>query len=454
MSRTVKVVALTQELGKIINRASRYGTSESARNMAKTGIIDTIATMLAGRREPAVALLASTYGTLPAGTAKEVAGMTCTRADNAALINGVAAHVLDFDDVALRGHPSAVMTPAILALGSELGRSGRDLLDAYVVGYQVWGELVQREPEMHHLKGWHPTSVFGSVGAAAACATLLHLDARQAAYAVGLGATQSAGLIANFGSMSKSFQAGRAAQAGVWAATLANAGYTTGIDVLEHPQGFLSAFSPRNGVDLERPLADLSDGWNIEQQPVSIKKYPTCFYTHRTLDSILETPGLNGIPTNQIAQVQVHMSREHATVLRNHHPETGLAAKFSIEFAVASALTFGAAGLSELRDSVVQDARVQALMSKVSIVAATDYSDEWQGAARADWAVIHLVNGERIETVPVTHAKGHAKRPLEKIDLNAKFQDCARAGAVDINVDRLLNKLWEIENQAINELWS
>jgi len=450
----VKAVTLTQELGKVIHNASRRGTSESARKAAKTGIIDTVATMLAGRREPAVALLASVHGVLPAGAAKEVAGMTCTRADTAALINGVAAHVLDFDDVALRGHPSAVMTPAILALGAELGRSGRDVLDAYVVGYQVWGELVQREPDMHHIKGWHPTSVFGSVGAAAACATLLRLDAQQAAHSIGLGATQSAGLMANFGSMSKSFQAGRAAQAGVWAATMANAGYTAGIDVLEHPQGFLCAFSPNNGVNLGRPLADLSHGWNIVQQPVSIKKYPTCFYTHRTLDSILATPALNRIPIDQIAQVQVHMSREHATVLRNHHPATGLAAKFSIEFAVASALAFGKAGLSELRDSVVQDARIQTLMDKVSTTASTDYSDEWQGAARADWAVIQLTNGERIETIPVTHAKGHAKNPLEKNDLDTKFQDCVRAGAADINVNRLLEKLWLLEDLAIDELWN
>ncbi|MGP1613693.1 MAG: MmgE/PrpD family protein, partial [Pollutimonas bauzanensis] len=424
---------LTRKLGEIVSSAVRSGTSESAREAAKPGIIDTVATMLAGRREAPVTILLRACGALPAGAAKEVAGLSATRAAEAALINGVAAHVLDFDDVALRGHPSAVMVPAILALAAELGSSGREALDAYVVGYQVWGELVQREPGMHHIKGWHPTSVFGSVGAAAACAALLRLDAGRAAHAIGLGATQSAGLMANFGSMSKSFQAGRAAQAGVWAARLAQEGFTAGADVIEHPQGFLNAFSPAGKADTERPLADPAQGWTIAQQPVSIKKYPTCFYTHRTLDSILAARALTDIPADQVRDVQVHMSREHATVLRNHRPETGLAAKFSIEFAAASALLFGRAGLSELTDSVAQDARVQALMSRVSTVLSTDYSAEWQGAAVADWAVIHLADGRRIKTAPVTHAQGHAMRPLEKPDLDAKFGDCVRAGGAGVD---------------------
>ncbi len=448
------VAMLTQELGKIVEDASRRGTSEAARKSAKPGIIDTIATMLAGRQEAATTVLRRTLGALPEGKAKEVAGLANTRAADAALINGVAAHALDFDDVALRGHPSAVMVPAILALAAEIGSNGRDVLDAYVVGYQVWGDLVQREPDMHHLKGWHPTSVFGSTGAAAACAMLLRLDARRAAHAIGLGATQSAGLMANFGSMAKPLQAGRAAQAGIWAARLAEEGFTAGADVLEHPQGFLKAFSPKGNADSERPVADPAQQWTIERQPVSIKKYPTCFYTHRVLDSILAARALREIPPDQIASVQVHISREHATVLRNHRPDTGLAAKFSIEFAVASALLFGKTGLSQLTDPVVRDARVQTLMGKVSTVPCTDYSVEWQGAAAADWALIHLANGERIETAPVTHARGHAMRPLEKHDLDAKFKDCVRVGAADIDADRLLDKLWRLDDQVINELWS
>lgn len=447
-------VMLTQKLGKLVENAVRSGTSESARMAAKPGIIDTVATMLAGRQEPAVTKLLRACGTLPCGAAQEVAGLTETRAVDAALINGVAAHVLDFDDVALRGHPSAVMVPALLALGAELGSSGRELLNSYVVGYQVWGELVQREPDMHHIKGWHPTSVFGSVGAAAACATLMRLDAVRAAHAIGLGATQSAGLMANFGSLSKPLQAGRASQAGVWAAMLAQEDYTAGIDVLEHQQGFLHAFSPGGHVVVDRPLADLAQGWKIEQQPVSIKKYPTCFYTHRTLDSILAGPALSAIQLDQIDSVQVHLSREHATVLRNHQPQTGLEAKFSIEFAVASALLFRRAGLSELTDQVVQDRRVQNLMRKVHTIASTDYSDDWQGAARNDWAVIYFGNGDRVDTQPVAYAKGHAKRPMEKEDLDAKFLDCVSAGASQMDADRLLDRLWKLEDQAINELWS
>src|SRR5690606_35269173 len=141
-----------------------------------------------------------------------------------------------------------VMVPALIALAGHVGASGARLLDAYVAGYQVWSDLVFRDEDIHHLKGWHPTGVFGAVGAAAACSALLGLDARACSHALGLGASMSAGIMANFGSMAKSLHAGRAAQAGVVAATLAQLGYTSGEDALEHEQGFLKAVSPQGRV--------------------------------------------------------------------------------------------------------------------------------------------------------------------------------------------------------------
>src|SRR5688572_26215598 len=165
--------------------------------------------MIAGRNEAVTATLLAALKPLPQGPVKLWFGETATSASEAALIMGVAAHALDYDDVALRGHPSAALVPAILACAQELGSSGAQMLDAYVAGYEVWAELVGREADMHHMKGWHPTNIFGAIGAAAACAVLRKLDARKAAYAVGLGASQSSGLMANFGSMAKPFHAGR-----------------------------------------------------------------------------------------------------------------------------------------------------------------------------------------------------------------------------------------------------
>ncbi|WP_245152278.1 MmgE/PrpD family protein [Allopusillimonas soli] len=445
---------LTQNLGELVASTKAYGIDSSARDAAKRGVIDSIATMMAGRVEHAVALLSRAYKPFTKGDAIEIFECDLVGTDAAALINATAAHVLDFDDVSLKGHPSAVMVPALLALAQERNAKGSELLDAYVVGYQVWGELAQRESDMHHMKGWHPTGIFGSVGAAAACARLLRLDAGAAAHAIGLGATQSAGLMANFGSMAKSFQAGRAAQAGIMAAKLAQQGFTAGADVLNHSQGFLQAFSPFGRVTRSAEIAEVGKEWTIQSQPMSIKKYPTCYYTHRTIDSILALVKDVDVSEEMINCVKVHISSEHATVLCNHQPRTGLEAKFSIEFAAACALLHSRVSLADLTDTVVLNPRMQALMSRVETVHATEYSEQWQGAAKADWVEILLADGRTLETEPVVYAAGHASRPLAREDLNEKFTSCARAGSMEIDSVEILDRLWNLEQENIDSLWS
>ena len=158
--------------------------------------------------------------------------------------------MLDFDDVALRGHPSTVLTPANLVEAEVLGAGCRDMLVAYIAGYETWAELVRRDVPMYHQKGFHPTGIFGAVGAAAACAKLRKLDANRTAMAIALGLSQASGIMSNFGTMTKPFHAGKAAHSGIMAARLAEAGMTANTDALEHPQGFLSAFSPENNPDL------------------------------------------------------------------------------------------------------------------------------------------------------------------------------------------------------------
>src|SRR5262245_25340003 len=249
--RITMTASLTRSLGGFVaDMAGRQAPAE-AMNWVKTGFTDTIGTMVAGTNEPVTRVMCEVLGASePEATILLDKGRT--RALDAALINGAAAHALDYDDVALSGHPSTVLVPAILAEGEALGVTGERMIAAYITGYEVWGELVSRESGRHHEKGWHPTGIFGAIGAAAACAMLHELDAEKATHAIGIGASESAGLMANFGSMTKPFHAGRAASAGVLAARAAKAGMTSWADAIEHPQGFLKAFSPIGEVDTER----------------------------------------------------------------------------------------------------------------------------------------------------------------------------------------------------------
>src|SRR5690606_23144574 len=221
--------------------------------LVRLGFTDCIAVMVAGREEAAVRTTAEAVAGGP-GPARLLMGAQRTSPERAALLNGTAAHVLDYDYVAMAGHPRVVLVPAILALADELDSDGRRMIAAYAAGYELWGALLERQPDLLYNKGWHPTCVLGTPAAAAACAVLLGLDVEGAVHAVAISASMASGVRANFGTMTKSLQVGRAAQSGVLAARLAAAGFTGAEDAFEHPGGWLNAFSPKEHYDAETPM--------------------------------------------------------------------------------------------------------------------------------------------------------------------------------------------------------
>src|SRR5439155_4368329 len=227
-------MALTQELGRFVANLTFEKLPAEAVEIARTGFTDTIATMIAGADDSAPQLLRKGLQPAPGAASLYFSGETAAAAE-AAWINGTAGHALDYDDVGCRGHVSTVLVPAILAEAETLGLGGREMFAAYVAGYETWAELSRRDPDHHHAKGWHPTGIFGAIGAGAACANLRRLSADQTAMALALSASQAGGIMANFGTMTKPFHAGRSAHAGLVSARLAELGFTASSDALEHP---------------------------------------------------------------------------------------------------------------------------------------------------------------------------------------------------------------------------
>ncbi len=441
---------LTQDIGAFIATLSPNRVPQAAMEVTRLGFIDTVGTMIAGRGEACVRILRDVLAP-PSGPSSITFGAARAPAPEAAWINGTAAHALDYDDVALRGHPSTVLVPAILAEAEALDASGADMLVAYVAGYETWAELFRRDSGLLHTKGWHPTGLYGAVGAAAACAKLRRLGAARAATAVALGASQSAGLMANFGTMTKPFHAGRAAQSGIMAARLAEAGFTSSEDALEHPQGFLHAISPEGGED-RASAARLGEDWALLSQGLAIKKYPTCYCTHRAIDSALDLLAANPVRAGAVERVTVRISDYFATVLRNHAPETGLAAKFSIEFAMASAIVARRVGLRELTDAFVRRPDVRALMQRV-VTDTTDAHDPMlPGAAPADRVSIVLASGETLTSEDVARATGHPSRPLSEQQVFEKFADCLEAGGSEIAAETLIGRLQALETMPARAL--
>ncbi|WP_428483681.1 MmgE/PrpD family protein [Rhodopila sp.] len=443
-------MTLTRSLGRFVAELSPNRVPEEAARIARMGFIDTIGTMIAGRHEDSVRILTETLA--PAGgPATLTFGDRHAPAPEAAWINATAAHALDYDDVALRGHPSTVLVPAILAEAEHLGSSGADMITAYVAGYETWAELFRRDTGLLHQKGWHPTGLYGAVGAAAACARLRKLDAEKAAIAIALGASQSAGLMANFGTMTKPFHAGRAAHAGIMAARLADAGFTASTDALEHPQGFLHAISPTGTEDRVSESRAGTD-WAILSQGLGIKKYPTCYCTHRAIDCMLDLVASSPIATGEVETITVSISDYFSTVLRNHQPDTGLAAKFSIEFCMASGIVARRVGLHELTDDFVRRPDIQALMRRVEIVTTTEHDPDLPGAAARDQVAINLKDGRTVAGEPVARATGHPSRPLTDQQLHDKFADCLQAGRSPIPADMLFHRLASLQSMTARDL--
>lgn len=432
---------VTRDLARYVCRLGAADLDPRARLAARIGMTDCIATMIAGRREAApvavAALLSPQSGNNP-GALCLVDGRRLSPSD-AALANGTAGHVLDYDDVALAGHPSAVLAPAILALGAAIGCPGGTALVAYAAGYEVWAALQAAQPGQMHDAGLHPTAVLGAVAAAAACSVVLGTDEAETANALAISASMASGLTANFGTMTKSFQVGRAAQTGVMAAQLGRSGFDGAPDVFEHPRGFLTAMAPVRGSGVA-PVV-LSGTARLARTGVNIKQYPTCYATHRSIDAMLDLVTTHDLTPEDVGEVRVTIGETQHRMLRNPAPSTGLEARFSIEFALSAALVARQVGLAQMQDDFVRRDDVQGQFRKVRIRTTAERMVGDETFAPSDIVAIVTADGRLLQHEPVSHARGSWQRPLSEDELAAKFRDCTTGAMTGDAASRLLSAL-------------
>ena len=417
----------------------------------RTGFIDTVGVMLAGAGEPVVGVVRRHMAAAGSALAQSslLLGPERVGARAAALVNGTASHALDYDDVGLMGHPSAVLVPALLAEGERLHASGRALMQAYVKGFEVWGELIARDQDRHHDKGWHPTAVFGVVASAAAVAALRGLPEYETRHAIGLAASMAGGLIANFGSMAKPFHAGRASANGIEAVALAEAGMTASPDALEHRAGLLAALSPAGRVDLSPCTEPLAGRNRIAQLGLSVKKYPVCFANHRVIDGVLDLVHAHDIAPGRVREVRASLGRTAAAMLRNHRPASALEAKFSLEFSVAAGLVARKVGLAELQDAFVQRPDVQALFARLRITELDTVCAAEPTLSASDRVVIVTDDGREYDSGEIAETRGGLAMPLKPGELEAKFMDCTAASALDgASLYRRLQQLESLDDVA------
>lgn len=429
---------LTSDVSRFITDTRLEDVPDEVITQAKHSILDGFGLAVAGSRTEAISIARAEIDSYrPAAHQATVLGTPAKLPVRfAAFLNGLAIHADDFDDTQLAvlpdrvygllTHPTAPVLPPVLALSEEGGVSGRDALIAYLVGVEVECAVAESIDPRHYSTGFHSTATAGTIGAAAAAARLLGLDAERTATALGLAGSQAAGLRENFGTMTKPFHAGRAAESGVLAASLVSRGYTAAGNILEAGRGFFSAAG--GGYDPAKIAEHLGDPWTFASPGVSIKPYPSGSLTHPAMTVFADLVRSHGLRAEEVEEVYVGTNRHMPNALIHHRPQDHLAAKFSMEFCIAILLLRGRAGLAEFDDAVVRDPEVQATIEKVRFE--VDPEAESAGYNNMTSIVrVRLKDGRELEA-RAAFAKGSPANPMTEDELKEKFLGCLDAGGV------------------------
>ncbi|MHB8909317.1 MAG: MmgE/PrpD family protein [Syntrophales bacterium] len=439
---------LTERIANFVGGVRTGDIPREALDKARLGMTDFLGVAAAGSREESSRIIRD-YGNAMGGAAKAtiIATDRKTSPEMAALINGTMGHALDYDDMSVApiAHPSVFLAPAILAVGEGIDAPGREVLAAYVVGYEVACSIAEPMFQSHYVQGWHSTSTFGSLGAAAAVAWLLKLTPRQVTMAMGIAASLACGLRQNFGTMTKPLHAGRAGANGIQAAVLARAGFTADAGIIEAPLGFARVMGHKAEVDWAAAGSSLGKTFMITG-PVglAIKPYPSCGFTHAAIDCALDVRK-QGAPAGEIAAIELGTSPFDRQLLIHHHPATGLEGKFSLEYCVARALASGAVRLHHFSDEAVRDADVLGLMGRMKWVEKFPMpvmgTPEGFGTKSV---TVTLANGKKLDSTARV-AKGMPTNPLSADEFNAKYRDCASRGLPREAVEESLSMLTDMQ---------
>jgi 2-methylcitrate dehydratase PrpD len=428
-----KAPGLTEYVGKFIASTKYEDIPQDVIDLGKKSILDGLGLALAGSRAPTGAICRQYVEHLGIcdGKASIIGSSKKTSPRFGAFVNGVSIHADDFDDTQLSAakdrvygllvHPTVPVLPALLALAEGRTISGKDFMLAYHLGVEVECKIAEAISPRHYQDGFHSTGTCGPFGSAAACAKLLRFDLSRILNTFGLVASQSGGLRENFGTMTKPFQAGHAAESGLASAELVALGWTAAEQILEAERGFFHAFG--GSFDPAGIMDRLGKPWTFASPGISLKPYPSGSLAHPAMTELARLIEVHKLLAAQVEKLDVGANHQMTTTLLHHRPKTGLQAKFSMEFCMAILLLRGKAGLSEFSDQIVQSADVQEMIGRVNF-----YVDPEAESAGYDKMTsllkIHLKDG-RVIAGRAEFAKGSPTNPMSFDEAAAKFRGCA-----------------------------
>lgn len=432
-------MSTTLQLARFVADTASADIPHDVMHHGKRCVINMLGVALHATQDPALQIVLDVFAEEGGRKQATVIGTNVqTTLGNAAMANGLLAHLDDFDDTFLPTvfHPSAPTIPPALAIAEYEHRSGRDFLTACVLGLEVSCRIALAVERMRHAAVWHMTGTVGPFGAAAAAGRLRALDADALARAFGLAGTQASGLRETFGTMTKAFHPARAAQSGLLAVELARGGFTSAATILEGRHGFATAMCP-DGADLEQATAALGERWVLMNN--AFKPYACGILAHAMVDAMRALRTRPRVTPERVARVSGRVNPLAITLESRPEPDSGLEGRLSFQHAMAVALVDGAAYPAQFVDGRVSDPIVAALRRKIEVV-----GDE-SVAQDACELTTTLTDGATF-TEHVAHATGTLENPMTDAQIEEKFRAVGGTVLSRRRVDKLLEALWALED--------
>lgn len=450
----------TQRMASFITNAKFEDIPTPAVNLAKLCLLDAVGCAIYGTTRPLGKIFTGIVDELGGKPVARVLGTSIeTNAVNAAMANGTLGHSEDFDDFT-GGHQAVLLMPVVLAMGEEARLSGKQALLSYIVGFDITLNVTHAMGEDHYGKGWHNTSSIGTLGSTAAAAKMLNLDEMQTRMALGIGASQCAGLRANFGTMTKPFHPGNACRAGVLAAKMASKGYESNPDVMEHRFGYAAVYGEEMmslaavARHLGNPWALMGSGKEVANG-IAIKIWPCCGGTHGANTAMTKLLKKNPFKAEDVASVDIVTTHEPSCMAPNlRWPKSGLQGKFSTWFTVASMIVDGGKlDLSSFTNEAAMRPAVQDMLKKVNITQDPDYvgRPHRSKGGGAYWDVtVTLKNGEQLHAPrsEATGGRGDTYGWETKEAVFDKFKMLAGSVLKPAQIDAALNEIMSMEKAA------
>ena len=450
-----ETVGLTQEVASFIVKTGYDDLPDEMLRIAGRCLIDGTGVMLSGSTDEASVIL-RTY--LEGLGGKEDAAVLGAKlrlsAPAATLANGTSGHAQDFDDTQLSHspdrisglltHPTTPVLAATFAVGEERGISGREFLTAFALGCEVECKIAEAINPLHYKKGYHTTGTIGAFGAATATGKILGLSREEMRFALGIVASMSAGIRANFGTMTKPLHAGRAAENGVTAARLARLGFTSDPNILENPWGYFKILG--DGFEMEKIAGKLGRPYTLVDPGVSIKPYPSGVLSHPSMNALLDIVREHDLTRRDVGHINLYAGSNILNPLRYAMPQTGLEGKFSLPFCLTSILLTRRAGIKEFSDEYVRSPDVQEMMKNVTTV--FDPEIEARGHAKILSRVEVRLKDGRVLRKDSGPYKGGPENPLTEAELDEKFMTCASLALPRRKIEQSLGLLKRMKELA------